>query len=174
MNDAAFLILLGAGSAGIILSFLNARSRAVFSQDGFTSPGRRTLAMGLLGGVLLLTVAIPFAGGLAGAKPETKDLSLVSIFLVHIILAVFLLCYYMLSGRRSVADFLRIRSRRPAADLGAGVLIGSLGWVLTITAAAGLVGLWFALRRSAPLPTSSDASPLITWLVTQQIGRAHV
>lgn len=170
MNGAAFLVLLIAGSAGILLSFVNARSRAVLAQDGFTHPGRRALAMGLLGGVLLLTVAIPFAGGLAGARPETKDLSVASIFVVHIILAVFLVSYYLLSGRRSVVDFLRLRSQRPLADLGAGLLVGSLGWVLTIAAAAGFVGLWFALRGTGPLPSSAEASPLIAWLVSQSIG----
>ena len=53
--------------------------------------------MGLLAGVLLLTVAIPFAGGLAGAQPETKELSLVSVFAVHGMLLFFLACYYALS-----------------------------------------------------------------------------
>jgi hypothetical protein len=170
MNGAAFLVLLIAGSAGILLSFANARSRAVFAQDGFTHPGRRGLAMGLLAGVLLLTVAIPFAGGLAGAQPETKDLSVVSIFVVHIILAAFLVSYYLLSGRRSILDFLRLRSRRPIPDLGAGLLVGSLGWLLTLAAAAGFVGLWFALRGPGALPTSAETSPLIVWLVSQSVG----
>ena len=61
-----FLSLLVAGCAGITLSFARARSRAVFAEDGFTEPGRRTVAVSLLAAVLLLTVAIPFAGGFAG------------------------------------------------------------------------------------------------------------
>ena len=55
--------------------------------------------MGLLAAVLLLTVAIPFAGGLVGAQPETRELSLVSVFAVHATLVLFLVCYYALSDR---------------------------------------------------------------------------
>jgi membrane protease YdiL (CAAX protease family) len=169
MNDVAFLILLLAGGLGIVLSFFNARARAVFDEDGFTSRGRRALAMGLLGGVLLLTVAIPFAGGLAGNKPETKDLSVLSIFLSHIIFALFLVCYYALSGRRSVVDYLRLRSRRPVADLGSGVLIGALGWLLMIAAAAAVGIAWSALRGKVPAPTADDASSLILWLISRPL-----
>jgi membrane protease YdiL (CAAX protease family) len=170
MNGAVFLGLLLAGIAGIVLSFANARSRAVLAEDGFTHPGRRGLAMGLLGAVLLLTVAIPFAGGLAGGRPETKDLSLLSVFVVHIILASFLVCYYLLSGRRSWIDFLRLRSRRPMADLGAGVLIGSLGWV-TMLAAAAVVGiLWTAVRGKAAPPTPDEASSLILWIISRPVA----
>ena len=67
--------------------------------------------------MLLLTVAIPFAGGLAGAQPETRELSLVSVFAVHAILLFFLACYYALSGRHSLSEFLKLRSPQPARDL---------------------------------------------------------
>ena len=78
MNSVTFVLLVAAGSLGILLSFVQARSRAVLAEDGFEEPSRRAVAMGLLAAVLLLTVAIPFAGGMIGAQPETRELSLVS------------------------------------------------------------------------------------------------
>ena len=76
MNSVTFVLLVLAGSLGMLLSFAQARSRAVFVEDGFTEPGRRALAVGLLAAVLILTVAIPFAAGTAGTKPEVQQLSL--------------------------------------------------------------------------------------------------
>jgi membrane protease YdiL (CAAX protease family) len=165
-----FVALLALGSAGILLSFLRARSRAVFAQDGFSSPARRAIAVALLGLVLFLTVAIPFAVGLTGEEPEARELSFVTLFGVHAILALFLVCYYVLSGRRSVAEFLRLRSERPLPDLAAGFVIGGAGWLATILLAALVVGLWY-LARGLPPSTEQEAasrvSPMIVWLVAQ-------
>ena len=170
MNRAVFVVLLTLGSLGILIAFVRARSRAVFEQDGFVAPGRRTVAVVLLVVVLLLTVAIPFAGGLAGAEPDTKHLSLVSLFAVHGILVVFLAAYFLLSGHRSPAQFLKLTSPKPAADLAAGILIGSLGWLLTVLAAAVGVALWLALKaRTSGLPAPSGVSPTILWILGQPL-----
>ena len=169
MNGTVFALLLAAGCAGILISFVRARSRAVFAQDGFVQPGRRTLAVVLLAAVLLLTVAIPFAGGLAGGQPNTKDFTLVSVFAVHLILILFLTSYYVLSGRRSLPEFLKLTSARPAADLGAGFLIGFAGWLLTIVVLLVVIGLWYVLRRHVGPTPSREVSPTIVWLVAQPL-----
>ena len=169
-STIVFLVLLAAGCAGIAISFARARSRAVFAEDGFDEPGRRTVAVSLLAAVLLLTVAIPFAAGFAGAQPETENLTVVSLFAVHAILLFFLACYYALSGRRSLVDFLKLRSQKPLADLAAGIMIGSAGWLLTILAALGAVGLWWLIRRSTPGAEEGGAvSPTILWIVSQPV-----
>ncbi|HEY3204201.1 MAG TPA: CPBP family intramembrane glutamic endopeptidase [Thermoanaerobaculia bacterium] len=172
MNAAIFVLLVVAGSLGILLSLIQARSRAVFAEDGFREPGRRAVAMGLLAAVLLLTVAIPFAGGLVGTQPETKHLSLVSVFAVHAILLFFLACYFVLSGRRSLTDFLKLKSDRPAADLSAGVLIGVGGWILTIVAGLIIVGIWYLVSRRLPIEPGgggTGVSPMIVWLVSRPL-----
>ncbi len=154
----------------MLLSFFQARSRAVFAEDGFEEPGRRAIAMGLLAGVLLLTVAIPFAGGIAGAQPETKELSLVSVFAVHGTLLLFLVCYYALSGRRSLADFLKLRSRRPVGDLARGAVIGAAGWILTILTAMVLIGFWLLVSRKFRGQTGAGSvAPMIVWLVSRPL-----
>jgi membrane protease YdiL (CAAX protease family) len=170
MTSATFVLLVVAGSLGIFLSFVQARSRAVFAEDGFAEPGRRAVAMGLLAAVLLLTVAIPFAGGMVGTRPETRQLSLVSVFAVHAMLLFFLACYYALSGRQSLADFLALRSERPTRDLSIGALIGLGGWVLTILTAMVILGFWYLVshrfRGESGNPT---ISPMIVWLVSQPL-----
>lgn len=170
-STLVFLLLLAAGCAGITISFARARSRAVFVEDGFGEPGRRTLAVALLAAVLLLTVAIPFAAGFAGAQPEAEGLTVVSLFAVHAILLFFLACYYALSSRRSLVDFLKLRSSRPLADLSAGFMIGAAGWLLTILAAAGLLVIWYLLKGSTT-PASEEntpISPTILWIVSQPV-----
>ena len=170
MTSVSFVLLVVAGSLGILLSLVQARSRAVFAEDGFAEPGRRTLAMSLLGAVLVLVVAIPFAGGLVGAQTETKQLSLVSVFAVHATLVFFLVCYYALSGRRSIAEFLSLRSERPAHDLAVGAGIGIVGWVLTILTAAVILGIGYVLSpKERGGPSEATVSPVILWLVSQPV-----
>lgn len=171
MNREVFGVLLAVGCAGIALSFARGRSRAVLAQDGLGGPGRRVPAILLLGTVLLLTVVIPFAGGLAGAKPETKSLTVVSLFVVHFLLVGFLVLYYLLSGRHSIPDFLRLRSARPAADLSAGILIGLAGWLLTIVAVVAIVFIWVVLqgRGSSGLPTR-EVNPTLLWILSRPLG----
>jgi len=170
MTSVSFVLLVVAGSLGILLCFVQARSRAVFAEDGFAEPGRRALAMGLLGAVLVLVVAIPFAGALVGAQAETRELSVVSVFAVHATLVFFLICYYALSGRRSISDFLRLRSDRPAHDLAVGAGIGVVGWVLTIVTAAVILGIGYVLSPKERIGSpETSVSPMIIWLVAQPV-----
>ena len=170
MNNSLFAALLAIGCAGIAVSFARARSRELLLQDGMTEPSRRALAVSLLGSVLLLTVAIPFAGGLAGSRPETKHLSVISLFAVHAVLSLFLVLYYALSRRTSVAEFLKLKSARPAADLGAGLWIGLAGWLLTIVVLIGVVVVWYLLRQRGVGPAAAGAvNPTIRWIVSQPL-----
>jgi len=169
MNQLVFLALLITGCAGIVFSFAQARSRAVFARDGLTDSPRREIAIGLLALVLLLTVVIPFAGGLSGGAPETKRLSLVSLFAVHAMLAFFLLAYFTLTRGQTVADFLKIRSSRPVADLSVGLLIGLLGWALTLLALLAAVGVWLLARRRGIDTGTPSVSPTILWLASRPL-----
>jgi membrane protease YdiL (CAAX protease family) len=170
MSSPVFLLLLVAGCAGILLSLFQARSRAVFVRDGLTDPTRRLLAGALLGAVLLLTVAVPFAGGLAGGEPQTKHLTIVSLFAVHAILLLFLLGYYLLTKQSSVADFLRLRSSRPLVELSSGLLIGLAGWALTICALLVVLVVWILLRGSGVETAGRQVSPTIIWLVSRPLA----
>jgi membrane protease YdiL (CAAX protease family) len=169
MNSLVFFLLLAAGCAGIVLAFAQARSRAVFAADGLADPARRAVAGGLLGAVLLLTVAIPFAGGLAGGKPQTKQLTVVSLFAVHAILLLFLIAYYFLTRQSSWAEFLKLKSARPIADVSSGVLIGFAGWALTVCALLVVVVILYFLRKNGLEATAGEVSPMIRWLHEQPL-----
>src|SRR5262245_7274462 len=170
MHSVTFVLLVAAGSLGILLSFAQARSRAVLAEDGFAEPGRRTIAMALLAGVLLLVVAIPFAVGVGGSQPETRTLSLVSVFAVHAVLVFFLAAYYALSGRHSLLDFLKLRSEKPGRDLAVGAVIGVAGWIVTILTAAMLIGFWYiASRRARAEGGTQTVSPVIFWILSQPL-----
>lgn len=171
MNRSVFLVLLALGSLGVLISFLRARSRSVLNQDAFSAPGRKTAAVVLLVLVLLLTVVVPFAGGLAGGPPDATRLSVLSLFAVHAVLLVFLAGYFALSGQRSPAEFLKLTSTRPLADITEGLLIGVFGWVVTLLGAAAVAIFWFALRRggvSAPSPPAG-IPPTISWILAQSV-----
>jgi membrane protease YdiL (CAAX protease family) len=170
MNSLVFWLLLVGGCAGIVIGFARARARAAFGFDGFTEPWRRNTALGLLAAVLFLTVAVPFAAGLSGGTAETKDFTLVTLFAVHGILVLFLACYFALSGQRSLWDFLKLRSARPSADLGAGFLIGFAGWLLTIVVLLVVIGLWYVLRHTGVPAPAREVSPTIVWLVAQPLA----
>lgn len=171
MNNGVFAILMVAGCAGIVISFSRARSRAIFLQDGFSEPPRRIAAVILLGSVLLLTVAIPFAGGLSGGARDPRGLSVVSVFAVHAILVAFLALYWALSRRPPAADFLRIRSARPGADLAAGLFIGFAGWMITIVVLVTVAIVLFLLRRrGVPTPAAAHVNPTVLWLVSQPLA----
>jgi membrane protease YdiL (CAAX protease family) len=171
MNTQVFGVLLAVGCAGIVLSFTQGRWRAVLLQDGFSTRNRRSTAVALLGAVLLLTVVIPFAGGLAGGAPETKNLTIVSLFAVHLILIAFLALYYLLSGRRPLAEFLHLQSARPAADLSSGILIGLAGWLLTIVAVVGIVFVWLLFHPAALSGMGArQVNPTVLWIVSRPLA----
>jgi membrane protease YdiL (CAAX protease family) len=170
VNTLVFFLLLGAGCTGILLSFTRARSRAALAQDGLTEPARRLVADGLLAAVLLLTVAIPFAGGLAGGQPQTRHLTVVSLFAVHAILLVFLLCYFLLTRQASLADFLKVKSSRPLADLSAGFLIGLAGWALAICALLIVGVIWLLLRKNGIGGAGREVPQTIVWLATRPLA----
>lgn len=170
MNNPVFAILLAAGCAGILISFARARSREVFHQDGFSEPSRRLSAIVLLGAVLLLTVAIPFAGGLAGGARETRDLTLVSLFAVHAILLGFLALYWALSRREPILDFLKLRSAQPGKDLAAGFFIGIAGWLFTILALVAFVLVWMLVTRGNAPVTPKGVNPTVLWVVSRPLA----
>jgi len=169
MNQGVFAFLLLAGCAGIILSFSRARSRAVLAQDGLDEPGRRAAVLILLGAVLLLTVALPFAGGLAGGKPDTRHLTLVSLFGVHLVLAFFLASYFVLSRKRSLSEFLRLRSERPLADFSSGILVGFAGWFLTVLALIVTAGVLWLARRSGGGNPGREVPSTILWMASRPL-----
>ena len=154
--DAALLFGAGLPLLAAILGVAAAKGR--FARDRFPTGGAKAAAFSILFLVLVATILLPSTGG--SASLDTSRLSFWGIFVVQGILATFLACWWLLSGRPPLADFLALRSPRPLAEAGAGICLGLIGWVLTLAVGLvfGLLTLWLDLPRPTAVP------PLVQWM----------
>jgi membrane protease YdiL (CAAX protease family) len=154
--DAALLFGAGIPLLAAILGVAAGKGR--FARDRFPTGGAKIAALGLLFLVLVTTILLPSTG--SSASLDTSRLSYSGIFVVQGVLASFLACWWLLSGRPHLADFLALRSPRPLAEAGLGICLGLIGWVLTLAVGLlfGLVTLWLDLPRPTAVP------PLVQWM----------
>ncbi len=152
------MILFGAGVPLLAAAVLVANRRGLFARDRFPTPGRKRLALGLLVAVLAATVLVPAVSGSERIDPER--LSFPSVFVGQALLAGFLACWWLLSGRPPLKRFLALESSSPVTEAGAGVCLGLIGWTLTIAVAL-VVGILAALVNYR-LP--QGVPPLVRWI----------
>jgi membrane protease YdiL (CAAX protease family) len=153
-------LFLGAGLPILLAIVALAARRGAFGADAFPTPFRRRAALGLLVLQLAVTVLLP---AIAGSRtPDLSKARFSQALVSQGSLAAFLVLWWLLSGRPSPTDFLRLRSRRPAAEAAEGVGLGLAGWVLTlfVGAAAGILG------RAAGLPVPDTVPPLVRWVAS--------
>jgi membrane protease YdiL (CAAX protease family) len=156
-------LLFGAGLPLIFAIVFVADRRGAFRRDLFSSPWRKRLALLLLAFVLVATTLLPAAAG--GRAPDISSLRFSQVLAVQSFLAVFLLAWWLLSGRPSPASFLGLDSKRPLAEAGAGVALGLIGWTLTI-----FVGLGAALLfRIFDYEPHHAVPPLVGWLASRPV-----
>lgn len=105
--------------------------------ERFPRSWRLWAAMGLLVGVLALTVFLPL-DGLVGevVPPDPDDMPFYSLFAGHALLAGFLLLWWGLAGFEAPARFLRLPLEHPARRIAIGLAAGLGAWLTTITAMA--------------------------------------
>jgi membrane protease YdiL (CAAX protease family) len=154
-------LLFGAGLPLVFAIVFVADRRGAFRHDLFSSPWRKRLALLLLALVLVGTTLLPAAAG--RRAPDVSSLRFSQVFAVQTLLASFLLAWWLLSGRPSLASFLGLDSKRPLAEAGAGVALGLIGWTLTI-----VVGLGAALLfRVFDFDPHRAVPPLVSWLASR-------
>lgn len=163
MRHGVFLALLLTATALVAGWLARGVRRGGFDRDRFPTPARRGLAISLLAAVLLVSVVLPFAGGLAGRTLEPGRFSPVSAFAIHAIFALFLVSYYLLSGRPPVADFLRLRTRRPWRLAAAGFPIAAFAWAAAVAVMLAVQGLISVFGPSGA--ASPKISPIVPWIV---------
>ena len=108
--------------------------------------------------ILAATTLLPAAVG--GRPPDVSTLRITQVFVVQGLLAVFLLGWWLLSGRPPLRRFLGLDSPRPGVEAAAGVALGLIGWTLTIVVslvAAVFLGL-LDVQEPRAIP------PLVGWL----------
>jgi membrane protease YdiL (CAAX protease family) len=156
---ATALIVASALSAGVIL--LNEKY-AIFSDDRFPTPLHKFLAYGWLT-VLFVTLAVVITA--SSLSPATAaDLETTpfwSLFVLHLLLAVFLLGWWLLAGRPKITRFMSIRTDVPLESILLGFAVGVGGWAITIASAL-VLGL--VLHLFEVTPQKLAPSPMIPWL----------
>ena len=154
-------LLFGAGLPLVLAIVIMADRKGAFRRDLFSSPWKKRLALLLLALVLVATALLPAAAG--GRAPDISSLRFSQVFAVQALLAFFLLSWWLLSGRPSLASFLGLATKRPLAEAGTGVALGILGWTLNL--AVGLVVV--LLFRVFDYDPHRVVPPLVRWLASR-------
>jgi membrane protease YdiL (CAAX protease family) len=145
----------------IAIVFLNERFH-LLSCDRFPSPAVKWAAYVWLGLFLVGIALLVTSSALAPATAQQlKDLPFYSLFSMHAILIVFLIGWWLLSGRPDLREFLQIRHERPAEVAAIGISVGVGGWVITIVAAM-IIGL--LLQATGALDQPPEPPAMIGWM----------
>jgi membrane protease YdiL (CAAX protease family) len=155
------LVLAFALAVSMLLVFLHERHQ-LFGGDRFPNPVAKWLAyLWLTMLIVLMSVLVATASSAAASRIDTDQLTFWSLFTFHLVLVVFLIGWWGLSGMPPLSQFLNIRrdDRGQAVLLGLGV--GVAGWAITIVLAMGIGMILAALDL---LPQDLRPSPLIPWM----------
>jgi membrane protease YdiL (CAAX protease family) len=134
----------------------------LLSCDRFSSPAVKWFAYLWLGAFMVLLAVL--VTGSALTPVTSKQLAATpfySLFLMHGILVVFLIGWWVASGRPPIREFLNIRHERPAEVVAIGVSVGVGGWIFTIVMAllATLI-----LRGVGVIEEPPEPPAMIAWM----------
>jgi membrane protease YdiL (CAAX protease family) len=140
--------------------FFNERYN-LLSCDRFSSPAMKVLAYLWLGLFLaFLTVLIVGSALTPATKIDLARVPFYSLFTLHAILVIFLLGWWLLTGRPHLADFFNLRSTTGTTIM-TGLAVGVGGWIVTIIMAL-MIAL--ILQATGLLPKAPQPPAMIAWL----------
>jgi membrane protease YdiL (CAAX protease family) len=151
--------------------FLNQRY-GLFATDRFPSPLAKTAAYVWLG-VLMFGLAIEIVGA-SMRVPTARELARVpfySLFLLHGILIVFLVGWWLLTGRPPLGEFLNLRRGDSGEMVMIGFAVGVGGWIFTIIVALLVAAI---LTASGLMPKAPAPSPMIAWMAALPLWKKMV
>ena len=134
----------------------------LLSADRFPSPLAKAGAYAWLG--LFLFGIVILVTGAALKTPTAKELAATPfyrIFALHWILIVFLIVWWLLSGRPPLGAFLNIRRERAGEAVMTGLAVGFGGWMVTLAVAL-MIGL--ILSAMGLIPKNPQPSPMIGYM----------
>jgi len=126
----------------------------------FTTPWRAAVAYGLFALVLLLTVALPIFTFWRGATLTVDTLGAGGLFQGQLVLAAFLLGWFLLQQRAGLRAFLHLRAGAWSRRMADGLWIGLRGWLITMVVMA---ALGIAAHGTGVQPNAGFAD-LILWM----------
>jgi membrane protease YdiL (CAAX protease family) len=173
-----FEIALAAILSVALLAALAASGRLRFLAAEMPGWGQRIAALGLLWFVVALCVFYPTVSPGEAAEIDPDTVSFASIFTGQFILAAFLAVWWWLARPQPLAAFLHLEGWS-RADLGFGVTVGAVGWVVAILASAVVAGLLVALGygptgEGEALAPPFEIPPLLIWLTELPVWRKLV
>jgi membrane protease YdiL (CAAX protease family) len=137
--------------------------------DGFPTPAAKYFAYAWLGLFMILLAFL--VTGSALRPPTVKQLAATpfyALFMLHAILFVFLLGWWLATGRPGLREFLNIRHERPVEVVAIGVSVGVGGWIITILTAL-MVAL--LLRAAGLITEPAEPPPMIGWMAALPIWK---
>jgi membrane protease YdiL (CAAX protease family) len=141
--------------------------RLDFLAAEFPMRRQRVLALLLLAAVLTSAVFYPAVSPSDAAHFDPDLLVFPFLFVGHVLLALFLVSWWVLGRNQPFGRFLRVHDRR-WSDLWFGLQLGAVGWVATIVG-TGLVAI--PLGANAVLPETPQLPPLMVWLAGLSVPR---
>jgi membrane protease YdiL (CAAX protease family) len=149
------------------LALFRATGRLGFLSQEFPSGPRRLAAAALLLAVLAACVFYPAVSAEEVGAINPADLWFPALFFGHLVLVVFLLAWWRLRGNVRLLEFLRL-DRSQVGDLRRGLLIGAVGWALTLGITAAIAPL---VTRSGVLPEPQEVPELMRWMAQLSVWR---
>ncbi|HEU4888785.1 MAG TPA: type II CAAX endopeptidase family protein [Thermoanaerobaculia bacterium] len=145
----------------VTVVFLNER-RGLLSCDRFSSPAAKWFAyLWLWVLMIVLALIVTFSALNTVTTKQLAETPFYSLFLMHVILAAFLVGWWVATGFPDLREFLNIRHERPAEVVAIGVSVGVGGWMFTLLMAM-LVGL--LLQATGVMEKPPDPPAMIGWM----------
>ena len=134
----------------------------LLSCDRFPSPAAKYFAYAWLGFFLLLMAVLVTGAALNPARAtDLKNTPFYSLFGIHLVLMVFLLGWWLASGRPNLTEFLNFQRGRTGEAVLIGFAVGVGGWIFTLGMAL-MVAL--ILRAAGLLPEDAQPSPMVGFM----------
>jgi len=149
--------------------YLNERRGLFHPADRFSSPALKYAAYAWLGLFLFLLGLLITASSLRPVTShDLEHVAFYSLFSLHFILIVFLLGWWLLTGRPRLSQFLNIRGERAGEMVMAGFAIGVGGWVITIVMAV-IIGA--IISASGLMSKAPEPPPMIAWMAALPVWK---
>src|SRR5512144_51211 len=127
-----FDLALAAGLSLALLAALAVSGRLRFVAEDIHGPARRGVALTVLWVVLVLCVFYPTVSPGAAAEVDPRTIAFSTIFTGQLILAGFLLVWWLLAQPLPLARFLRLE-HGSVDDVRFGLGVGAAAWILAIS-----------------------------------------
>lgn len=147
----------------LAIVMLNERYQ-LLSVDQFPSPVVKVIAYLWLGAFFFIVTVLIVTSSMHVPTPkELAHVPFYSLFLLHAILVVFLIGWWLMTRRPRIDIFLNIRTDHVGEAVMTGFAVGVGGWIVTILIAIAIAAV---LAASGLIPKNPQPPPMIGWMAS--------